>query len=85
MFRFLHTIGEKRLKNLVKSFKANGLAPCVHGNTKRLPHNTLPLSSVEYVVRFLLNFADQNCLLLPGRIPGYSRSDIKLLPSSLSK
>ena len=85
MFRFLHTIGEKRLKNLVRSFKANGLAPRVHGNTKRLPHNTLPLSSVEYVVRFLLNFADQNCLLLPGRIPGYSRSDIKLLPSSLSK
>lgn len=27
----------------------------------------------------------QHTLLLPGRVPGYSRSDIKLLPSSVSK
>ena len=44
--------------------------------------NTL---STEYVVRFLINYAKQHALLLPGRIPGYSRSDIKLLPSSVSK
>ena len=33
----------------------------------------------------MLNYAEQHSLLLPGRIPGYSRSDIKLLPSSVSK
>ena len=37
------------------------------------------------MVRFLLSYAEQNALLLPGRIPGYSPSDIKLLPSSASK
>ena len=33
MFRFLHGIGEKRLKNLTKNVKSNGLCPRVHGNT----------------------------------------------------
>ena len=40
-FRFLHTVGEKRLKNLLKSFKENGLTPRVHGNTHRRPKHTL--------------------------------------------
>ena len=37
------------------------------------------------MLRFLLNYTEENGILLPGRIPGYSRSDIKLLPSSVSK
>ena len=66
MFRFLHNIGETRYKNLNKSLRSNGLATCTHGNIN------------EYVVRFVLNYAEQHALLLPGRVPGYSRSDIKL-------
>ena len=85
MFRFLHSIGKTRLKILVCNFKDDGLSLRTHGNTKKLPHNRLSISSVEFVVRFLLNYADQNGILLPGRIPGYSRSDIKLLRSSISK
>ena len=84
-FRFLHTIGSKRLKNLAKSFKENGLTPRIHGNTHNRPKHSLTFESTEFVVRFLLSYAEQNALLLPGRIPGYSRSDIKLLPSSVSK
>ena len=37
------------------------------------------------MVRFLLNYSEQHGLLLPGRVPGYARDDIKLLPSSKSK
>ena len=85
MFRMLHSIGEKRFKHLMKSLKEDGLAPRIHGNTKKKPHNALSFSSIEYVVRFLLNYTEQNGLLLPGRVPGYSRTDIKLLPSSVSK
>ena len=55
-----------------------------HGNTKRSPAHALSFSSTEFVVRFLLNYPEQNALLLPG-VPGYSSSDIKLLPSSVSK
>ena len=36
------------------------------------------------MIRFLISYAEQNALL-PGLIPGYSCSDIKLLPSSVSK
>ena len=85
MFRFFHTIGKTRLENLKANFREHGITARIHGNTNRLPHNALSLSSVEYVVRFLLNYADQNAILLPGRIPGYQKTDIKLLPSSLSK
>ena len=85
MFRFLHGVGEKRLKNLTKSLKRNGLCPRVHGNTNKRPKHALSFSSTEYVVRFLFSFAEQHALLLPGRIPGYSRDDLQLLPSSTSK
>ena len=81
MFRFLHTIGETRYKNLKKSFQSHGLATRSHGNLKRSPAHALSLSATEFVARFLLNYA---ALLLPGRVPGYSRSDINLLPSSVS-
>ena len=85
MFRILLGIGCTRLKNLKKNVCTHGLSLRVHGNTRRTPSNVTSLSSVEFFVLFLLNFSEQNGLLLPGRIPGYSRSDLKLLPSSVSK
>ena len=85
MFLFLHGISKKKLFNIKSSLSKNGIAPRVHGNTKRLPANTMTLQSVEYVVRFLLSYTEQHGLLLLGRVPGYSRDDIKLLPSSISK
>ena len=36
-------------------------------------------------IQFICTFAEENALVLPGRVPGYSLSDIQLLPSSLSK
>ena len=67
------------------SYRTNGLIPCTHGNSRRLPTLTLSHESIRDVVVFLQNYVEQNGLLLPGRVPGYSRSDIKLLPSSVSK
>ena len=84
-YRFLHTIGNKRLKNLQNTLKENGLSFRTHGNTHRKPKHSLSFESTENVITFLLNYAVQHALLLPGRVPGYSRSDIKLLPSSVSK
>ena len=85
MFLFLHGVSSKRLKNIRKALTEDGIAPRMHGNTKRLPKNTLSMPSQEYVVRFLLNYTEKHGLLLPGRVPGYHRDDIKLLPSSVSK
>ncbi len=85
IFRFLHVVGAKRLKNIVKSIKMNGIAPRIHGNIKRMPLNTFTLKEVQDVIYFLLNYCEKHALLLPDRVPGYSRTDIKLLPSSTSK
>ena len=77
-------VSSTQVKNLVKTFKVNGLEPRIHGNTKSLPKHILPMASI-YRICFLLNYAEQNGLVLPARIPGYSRLEIKLLPSSVSK
>ena len=50
-----------------------------------MPHNSLTLNVVQEVIRFLHNYCDKHALLLPGHVPGYSHTDIKLLPSSTSK
>lgn len=70
---------------LKDSYLANGLETRVHGNRKRLPHNQMTHRAITNVVKFLENYAEENAILLPGRIPNYKRDDIKLLPSSRSK
>ena len=79
-FMYIHGIGEKRLKNLVKHHNNKGLITREHGNTRKMPSHTLTLQSVEYVVRFLHSLADEQGLVLPGRVPGYKRDNLKLLP-----
>lgn len=43
------------------------------------------LDDVKRVVQFVTNYADSNALVLPGRVPGFKKDDIKLLPSSHTK
>ncbi len=73
------------MKNLNKSFRDNYLQPRIHGNTHRLPYNALSYECQKIVVTFLLNYCAQNALILPGRVPGFQKTDIRLLPSSMSK
>ena len=84
-FLLLNAIGKKRMRNLMTHFQENGLVARIHGNVHRRPEHSLSLDDIESVVRFLLSYVEQHELLLPGRVPGYSQSDIKLLPSSSSK
>ena len=84
-FLFLHGIGEMRLKNLIKHFKQNGVTGRTHKNTRCRPHHALNLPTVESIVTFIVNYSVQHSLALPGRIPGYSCTDIQLLPSFTSK
>ena len=84
-FLFLHTISEKRFKNLKASLLLHGLSPRMHGNTKRVPANTISFADKQQVVQFILTYAEAHAILLPGRIPGYKRSDLQLLPSSTTK
>ena len=85
MFLFLHIISEKRFRNLQESLKQNGITPRRHGNTRRLPANTVSFADTQRVVEFLGTYAETNAILLPGRVPGYKRTDVQLLPSSTTK
>ena len=76
-FVFLH-LGEEAKSSLLE----NGLSPRLHGNTKRLPHNTTSFADTQQVANFIKT---AHAILLPGRIPGYKRSDLQLLPSSTTK
>ena len=67
------------------SYIANWLATRRHGNSKKLPHNALTFEENTNVITFLHNYAEANAILLPGRIPGYKRDDVVLLPSCTSK
>ena len=84
-YRFLLGIGKHRLKAIKAHLLANGLAVHTHKNTGKTPHNVTSYASIRYIVQFITNFAEQHAILLPGRIPGYKRDDLKLLPSSTSK
>ena len=84
-FLFLHGTGVRRLKSLAASFECTGLQPRAHGNASRLPHNALFFASTQFFVRFMFNYAEQHALLLPGGVPGYSRSNLQLLPSGVSR
>ena len=85
-FGFLYGIGsKKRLQSLRSHYLENGMTPRVHGNTKSLPHNALPFGVINAAVKFLQNYTEQHAILLPGRIPGYKRDNMTLLPSSSSK
>lgn len=84
-FRFFLGIGKDRLAAVKESYLSNGLTTRVHGNAGRLPHNVTSYETIQNIVQFVSNYAEQNALLLPGRIPGYKNDNIKLLPSSISK
>jgi len=84
-FLFLHCLHRNRFYSLVKHYRKNGLSLRVHGNKNRLPSSTSFAETVEQVVKFILNIAEEQALLLPGRVPGFKRIDVKLLPLNLTK
>ena len=86
MFIFVHGLGPKRFKNLVAHFEEHGLVPRVHGNTKRLPANTISMEKTRSILCFIEHFATVHALPLPGRLPGqFSDEKALLLPTHMSK
>ena len=84
-FLFLHYTKKDQFLNIKASCSENGIAPRVHGNTRRLPVHALTFDDVSRVVTFIRNYAEDHAVLLPGRIPGYKRSDLQLLPCSTTR
>ena len=78
-------LGKTRFQSLKDHYQICGLTARQHGNSKRLPYNTLTQQEQDCVIRFIKSYARANSILLPGRIPGYKRDDLQLLPSSTTK
>ena len=57
----------------------------MNGNKKRLPSSAFSSETIEQVLKFILNIAEEQALLLPGCVPGFKRIDVRLLPSVLTK
>lgn len=66
-------------------FLAMGLTTGIHKRTKCIPHNALSFVEGQNVVHFLNHYTETHSILLPGRIPGYKRDGIQLLPTCTTK
>ena len=84
-FLFLHCLQKNQFYSLVKHYRKNDLSLRVHGNKKRLPSSASSTKTVEPVIKFILNVAKEQALILLGRVPGFKRINVKLLPSNLTK
>ena len=100
-FYFLHNISRKRLTAIKIYLSKNGLKTKVrktniltsqtifffrvHGNKHRQQAHALTRADVTRAVQFIGNYAKDHGILLPGRIPGYRRCDLQLLPSNTTK
>ena len=84
-FLFLHGLGKRKFELIKAHFLSAGLVPRTHGNTGRTPAHALVMEDVKNIIVFVTQHAEANAILLPGRIPGYKRSDIQILPSSTTK
>ena len=86
MYDPLYKINTKRSLHGSKSqLLASELTARVHGNTRNLPKHALKFNELKNLVTFIGNYAEKKAILLPGRIPGYKRDNIQLLPSSTTK
>ena len=84
-FLFLHKIGKFCLDAIKSRYVTEGMVPHIHGHSGRTAPNALVLEDVRCILQFVMEYVEINGILLPGRIPGYKRDDIQLLPSSTTK
>lgn len=72
-------ISVRRLKDILTT---DGTVPRPHQNTAKTSFvRAHPVEVRKTTVKFLENFAIQNAVVLPGRVPGFKNPDLLLLLS----
>ena len=76
----VYSISTDRLTALVKYYRDNRLQPkekrnAGHDNNTR----AYSLDDTKRTVAFISSYADDHALVLPGRVPGFERDDIRLI------
>ena len=85
-FLMIHAIGKKKFRNILKHYKTyRSLSSRVHGSSGVRPHNALSFEDTKSVKSFIINYARNNALPLPGRYPGFRDHSILLLESHVTK
>ena len=85
-FLFMHRLHKTRFYSRVKHNRVSGLSLPTHGNKSwRLPSSAFSAETIKRVLKFIMNVAEDQVFLLPGRVPGLKRTDKKLLTTSMTK
>ena len=87
-FFFHYSISNNQLQSLSKHYRENGVCPPRKRSGGR-KYNTHALShdDVTQAVKYITDFAEDQAMVIPGRVAGVSCSDprVRLLPSAQSK
>ena len=79
-------VSNDRLGALIHHYRENGIAPKEKKNGGRQNNKkAFDLTTIQQMSSFLGNYADQHALVLPGRVPGYWRDNVRLLPAAHTK
>ena len=84
-FKFLHSISQDRLTALIQHYKASGVTPRVHKNSKRPPKIAYSFDDRKNVLDFIVNYTEVNGIEFPGRTPKHWITKGKLLPTNCTK
>ena len=85
IFKKLHAISQDKLTALIAHYKVAGVEARVHRSKRKRPANALKFDDTRAVVDFIVNYAEANAIILPGRTPGHWKTDVKLLPTNCTK
>jgi len=66
----MHRLHKTRFYSLVEHYWKNGLSLCIRGNKRRLPSSAFSAETIERVVKFIMNIAEDQALLLPCCLEG---------------
>ncbi|KAL8617462.1 hypothetical protein ACOMHN_018943 [Nucella lapillus] len=80
------SISRNLLTRLSKHYQTEGLAqPSKKSGGRRSNTRSLKYQDTEAVKKFICHYAEDHAVSLPGRLPGFKREDIRLLPSAIPK
>lgn len=82
----IFSISKNKVSAVQQWYREQGLTPRRKKSGGRVEcKRVLSYEDAKRVFQFIDNFAEVNALLLPGRVAGFKRADLRLLPSTNSK
>ena len=81
LFCFAHNISKNTLGSIAKSLDEIGILPRTHKNKNKVPVHSLSYVQREQIKTFISEYATENALPLPGRLPNLHKKTVLLLPS----